>query len=262
MGDDDEPPDLSQAMAAVIPALPQRRVFVHNGDKTDHQEWYAGRDLCSFPSPFRAIICGRPNSGKTAWVHELISRGEPAYDKVVVVHCDLKSKDYDDYEPEMLKEIPPPDDPRWGATITGKDGKQRRERTICVLDDIDFGGLSKEQQSHLDRLISYVSTHKHVSVICCAQDAFRIPPSTRRMANVFILFRGLDSSSMKALASRIGYKVDQFMGLFEQHVKDNHQALVFDLTDGTPAPLRLDGFEVLSAPATAQQITRKRKTRA
>jgi hypothetical protein len=43
--------------------LPNKIVPIKNADKTNHEKWYKGRNICNFPRPYRCILVGGVNSG-------------------------------------------------------------------------------------------------------------------------------------------------------------------------------------------------------
>lgn len=76
-----------------------------------------------------------------------------------------------------------------------------------------------------------------------SQDAFNIPVSVRRMANIWILGKYNDLDSLYTLSRKSG--LDNFKEMFETHVKGNHDYLWIDRTKDSPAPLRLNGYTLI-----------------
>lgn len=138
--------------------LPKKLIVMKNKDKAFHEKWSASRDMLNFPHPFRCVMSGPPNSGKTNAILNICARVQndgPAFEKIIVVHqdCDM-SAEYTDLDVEMQDVIPGTDE------HTENDIK-----TLIILDDIDFSTLNKESKKNLDRLVGYDSTHKNISVI-------------------------------------------------------------------------------------------------
>lgn len=158
-------------------------------------------------------------------------RAHPPFEEIKVVHCDPQgTKEYDDLDAEIMCEIPAPED--WEGGV----------KTLVIIDDIELKLLNKEQLRNLDRLFGYVSTHKNISVICTAQDAFNIAPCVRRCANLFVLWKSHDIDAMAVLARKSGLKLDDFRMLFSLCTEPK-DSIWLDLTDQSPAPLRLNGFK-------------------
>jgi hypothetical protein len=112
---------------------------------------------------------------------------------------------------------------------------------LLVLEDIPLSHLNKLQKQQLDRLYGFASSHRGVSVITCAQDAFDVPVGARRCSNLFVIWKSPDLLALSNLASRTGYKPDDYRRLFKL-CKTKHDSIWIDLTDGSPAPLRLNGY--------------------
>lgn len=230
-------------MPKKLSKLPKKIIDIPNPDKTFHEEW-AGegkktkRDLLNLPHPFRAVICGPPNSGKTLVIKNILLRAQPPFKECFVIHCDPEyTKEYDDVKATILDSIPAPNE--W----------EGKKKTLVILDDLDYKTINKdkEQAKNLNRLFGFVSTHKNISVMLTAQDCFNIPPSIRRMSNLFIIWKNIDTDSFKMIARKCGMHMDDFTRIFKDIIGDNpHNSLWIDLTKNSPAKLRKNGYEVIS----------------
>ena len=173
--------------------LPNRLVALDNADKTWHEHWYKTRNHLNKPHPFRAIITGPPGVGKTCIIQNMVSRAHPPFQKVLVLHADPEqTKEYAGIQAEMMDSIP---------ASNSWDGEQK---TLCIIDDLEIRQLNKEQKRNMERLFSYVSTHRNVSVILTSQDNFNIMPCVRRSANIYILFKIRDVDSLKIIIASVG----------------------------------------------------------
>ena len=215
--------------------LPNKIIPLPNADKKFHEKWYEGRNFLNFPHPFRAVIVSLPNCGKTTIVKNILLRQDPPFKKLLIVHIDGDyTEEYFDVQPtKYLDEIPPPNSPTF-------DGK---EKTLIILEDLEYKFMKRHELKNLDRLMGYVSTHKNVSVCILSQDFYNLPPSVRRMANIWILgkYNDLDSLYMIARKSNI----PNFKELFNEHVKGCHDYLWIDNTKDSPAPLRKNGYNII-----------------
>jgi hypothetical protein len=214
--------------------LPKRIIAIKNRDKTWHEKHYPGRDLLNIPHPFRALMLGKPNSGKSTIILNLLLRAKPVFERIAVVHYDGESKEYTDLDVEMLDGIPHVSE--IDPTI----------KQLVILEDIDLAGLSKEQKSNLDRLYGYVSTHCNVSVVLTSQDVFRVPTIVRRCSNLFVIWRCTDLDALACIGRRVGIKSKTFIALFDKFIETSKDSIWVDMTDGTPANLRKNGYEVIS----------------
>ena len=216
--------------------LPNKIIPIPNADKEFHEKWTQKRNMLNFPHPFRAVIFGPPNCGKSTTVKNIILRADPPFERIVIIHCDAEqTAEYDDLGPvEMLSEIP--DVSEWDGI----------DKTMVVIDDVDVRSLPPPQQSALDRLFGYVSTHKNISPLLCSQDPFNVPKNVRAYANVWILFKLRDRDSLQCAGRRAGVTSKKILDLFDNFVQGDHDSIWIDYTRNTPYPLRLNGYKVLS----------------
>ena len=227
---------------------PQALFGFENADKGFHEQWAPGQNLLDFPHPFRALITGPPNSGKSTVVKNILVNQDPPFDRVVIVHADPEhTQEYDDIKADadentviMLGEIPPADS--WEPEVD-ENGEEHLLKTLLVIDDLDLKTLNREQKKNLDRLAGYVSTHRSVSVCICTQDSFAAQPNVRRMMNLYVIWRSPDLEAMTMVARKVGVK--DLQALFDTYCKTRRDSIWIDLTVDTPAPLRLNGFTVI-----------------
>jgi hypothetical protein len=216
--------------------LPNKILPLPNPDKKFHEKWYRGRNMLNIPHPFRCVCLGPPNVGKTTIVKNLLLRAYPQFEEVVVIHCDSGyTKEYDDIGDnlEILDQIPAPED--WDGEV----------KTLVVLDDLEFKGMTKIQRRNLDRLFGYVSTHKNISCILCSQDAFNVPPIVRRCSNLWVLWRCPDLDAMATCARKTGLKSGNFNAIFNQLMMEPKDSLWIDTTSSTPFPMRKNGYTLI-----------------
>lgn len=216
-------------------SLPNHILALPNRDKAFHEEWTPGRNMLNFTHPYRAVVMGPPNVGKSTVVKNLLLRADPPFERVFVVHCDPAfTQEYVDISGEMLDSIPAPED--WGG----------EEKALVVLDDLEYKTMAKDQRHNLDRLFGFASTHKNISVILCSQDPFNIPPIVRRCSNLWILWKSSDMDSMATVARKSGIKKAGFMSIFEHLLTQSRDSLWIDMTEKSPYPLRKNGFTLIN----------------
>ena len=197
--------------------LPKKLIVIKNKDKDFHEIWKKTRDLLDIPHPFRMIVSGRPNVGKTMAIKNIILRiakSHKPFRKIMVVHCDSEgTKEYTDLDCEMLEGIPRPDE---------FDGT---EKTLVVLEDLDLKSMGIEQKGCLDRLFGYSSTHLHISVILTSQDLFSIPVGVRRCSNFLIFWKSHDFDSMANVARKSGLESHDLKEIFNNICNQEHDSL-------------------------------------
>ena len=53
--------------------------------------------MLNFPHPFRGVLLGPPNCGKTTTVKNTLMRQEPPFKRMYIIHCDGEyTQEYDD----------------------------------------------------------------------------------------------------------------------------------------------------------------------
>jgi hypothetical protein len=225
---------LNHSKKKIKPRLPNKILALPNPDKEFHERWYKGRNMLNIPHPWRAVFLGPPNCGKGTVVKNLLLRAKPPFEEVVCIHCDPEfTQEWDDIGAEMLDEIPAPED--WEGQV----------KTLVILDDLEFKGMSKEQRRRLDRLYGFVSTHKNISVALCSQDTFNVPPIVRRCSNLWVLWRCPDLDAMATCARKTGMKANNFNAIFNQLMMNGHDSLWLDMTDHSPYPKRKNGYVLI-----------------
>ena len=228
-------PEVSHRMKKKLKVrLPNKIIPIDNPDKAFHEKWYERRNPLNIPHPFRCVALGPPNVGKTTIVKNVILRAKPKFEEIFVIHCDPNyTLEYDDVGAQMLEEIPPPD---WW---------EGQRKSLVVLDDLEYKGMSKQERRALDRLYGFVSTHKNISVILCSQDAFNVPPIVRRCSNLFILWKSHDIDSMATVARKSGLTAFQLKNMFNTMAPGQKDSIWIDSTEGSPYKLRINGYDIV-----------------
>lgn len=215
--------------------LPNEILALPNADKLFHEKWKKGRNMLNIPHPFRCVALGPPNCGKGTIIKNLLLRAKPAFEEVFVIHCDPDyTKEWDDIGGVMMSEIPNPED--WQGEV----------KTLVILDDLEFKGMSRDQKRNLDRLFGFVSTHKNISIVLAAQDTFNVPPIVRRCSNLWVLWKMNDMDSLSNTARKTGMSAQNFNTIFNELMMNNHDSLWIDSTAGTPYPLRKNGYTIIN----------------
>lgn len=234
--------------------LPKKILPIPCADKKFHEEWQMGDDELNFPHPVRILICGRPNTGKSTIIKNILLRQDPPFRKVYVVHPDKDyTEEYKDVNGIMLDSIPNQKDPIFG-----------KKKVVIILEDLEFKFMNKYELRNLDRLFGYASTHKNASIIVSVQDCFNLPPAIRRMSNVWILGKiDNDKASFQDIARRCGLDKDLFLKIYNDHIKDVHDTVWIDATKNSKYPLRINGYKMMpmkmTTPESPEKTERKKK---
>jgi hypothetical protein len=87
----------------------EKRIYkLPNADKKNHEIWFPGRDLLNIPGPYRVGLLGRPNSGKSTMIKNILLRADPQFDNIILIHPDGEdNKEYSDVRScKLFKRIP------------------------------------------------------------------------------------------------------------------------------------------------------------
>ncbi len=216
--------------------IPKDKIIVfENADKAFHEHWSPTRSKLNIPHPFRACIVATPNCGKTNTIFNLIlhhgcdsKKGEnKPFEKVYIVHCSEHSREYDMVGAERLEEIPSP------AFFDGK------KKTLVILEDLAFDGLSRTFKTRVSRLFAFVSTHCSVSVCATLQDFYSAPPILKRCSNLMIVYPAMDQTSLASVSKKVGLHKDELKMLFKRYCKNNHDSIWIDASDNDKSPYKM-----------------------
>ncbi len=222
--------------------LPQELIYIPNADKKFHEKWEDGDDLLDFPHPVRILLAsgGKPNLRKTNSLKNIICRQSPPFEKIYLIHCGGKiTKEYEDFNVELLDEIPDPYD---------EEIFDPEKKTLLILEDLNFkDGFSRIQRKKIDRIYGYTSTHQNLSIMTTSQGFFAIPHMVRLMSNVLVLWRSADLDSMETIRRRVDLKKEDWYYILDNFLKKPYDSLWIDNTKNSPAPLRLNGYQIIKA---------------
>ena len=210
--------------------LPKKLIEIKNADKGWTEKWSENRakDISNFPHPSRISLIGPPSVGKSFICKHLLLHQRPMFKELYVIHGDHDcTNEYEDVEPTMMMgEFPPID--FW-------DGKVK---TLCIIDDVEFSNLNKEQQARMNKLVRYGSSHKNITLYFTHQNFFELPNLVRKLCNVFIIWRPRSTMELKMIANRVGMKASELEYIFDNVCSEYRDSLCIDLNYNTPTILR------------------------
>lgn len=220
--------------------FPKELIHIKNADKKFHESWADDDDMLDFPHPFRVLLAsgGRPNLRKTNTLKNIIVRQNPPFKKIYLLHCGgSNTKEYDDFNVELLTSIPEPYD----KEIFDPDVK-----TLLIFEDLNFKCMNlRNELSKIDRIYGYTSTHQNVSIMTTSQGFFAIPHMVRLMSNVIIVWKTQDQDSMETIRRRVDMKKDVWEHILNKYLKEPHDSLWIDNTKGSKYPLRINGYQIV-----------------
>lgn len=228
-----------------------------NSDKSSHETWDSpqNRKKINFPHPFRALVSGPPNSGKTTSILNILIGAQPIFDNIFIIHPEIfdpNIQEADEVKNEKilvedckigeykgvkftagLKYFP---SPTYFDFIKDK-------KNLLIIDDVELRNYVKGKPyraSRINKLFSYTSTHRSLSIIITAQDIYsQLLPAIYRLCNVFVLYKFKDANQVGLIARNIGIKQDKLKQLFKL-CRTNHDSITIDNTADSPYPYRFN----------------------
>ena len=224
-------------------------------DKGFEERWTAGRDPMQLVKPIRIVLSGAPSTGKTRTAKNIILKG--GFDSVFVLHEDPNTTEYDCCGATILNCLP--ENEFWMRGGHSEDSEsesesdsddeeyKKKRKPIClVIDDICYASnFNKVQSARLNRVCGFISSHFNVSLIMCSQDFTELPAIARRCANYFVIWRPTCLDNLNTIGRRVGYTSQQMRDLFNNHVKEYEDSIMFDRSVRSPFPLRLNFYTML-----------------
>lgn len=201
MATESAPPTETKGWRQEVHDDKDRVMIFDNPDKKGHKPTSGAAEwLPAFPA--RMLFTGPPGSGKRNNLLNVLMRMQPPPDRIMVLHLDPESKEYRILEKLVGKDnvaYYTPDDPPKFEEIEGGD-----VRTVLVVDETPTKSLPKKDQSDIERLCNYGSTHKNCTILFCFQELTNISPPIRKAFNHFVLQKGPDDAFIKLAAHRTG----------------------------------------------------------
>ena len=235
---DNDSDDKKKKKKPKIPRPSKQIHAIQNQDKRGHEMWDATKkkNLANFPSPARILLLGPCGVGKSTVIKNLIMQKSPRFDEVYLIHEDAEfTKEYDDLEPtEKLSEVPP-------LQFWEYEGKHIRRAVIC--DDLELTSAHKERLKNLAIMFRYASTHKGLTIYFAHQSFFDVMNLIKKMANVYILWKPRAYSELSMIENRVGMKKNTLKHLFETIATNHKDSITIDLTENSPAKVRLNLFK-------------------
>lgn len=199
-------------------SLPHHVIAIPNPDKGFHESVdKLEKDRADLPHPFRILMCGQPNCGKTTLALNLILHQTKPFERIVVWHTDPGTSEYELVTDEIVEEAPQLED------------FDKEKKNLVVIDDVALRGLGKDEKWRLDRLLGNWSTHSNISVVVTSQQPNAIPANIRRQCNSYVLWKSTDMQSLKDIALKCGCEAADLRKYFH-HLKTPKDSLLIDLT--------------------------------
>lgn len=212
-------------------------IVFKNPEKKDNKIWTEKRfkkNPANFPEPFRMLMIGMPNSGKTNMVKNvLVNRGKDYFEKIFLLHpSGKKCEEYAKIDLTILEKVP-----------SGEEFN-RKYKNLLIIDDIELKNSisGKQNIAKVNKLFTFASTHKNLSIILTTQDPqSQIMSGLIKIFNVLIIFKIDDGYFMDYLKRKLNLDSKIFSAYkMLKNITDN---ITIDRIPNSPAPLRLNLFQ-------------------
>ena len=198
--------------------LPNHIIPFKNPDKCFQEE--ATSDLLFMPHSSRIILYGGPSSGKTTAILNMVLHQK--YDRIIVIHNDNQSKEYQDLDCTYLDSVPDPNDEELNLDSS--------EKTLMIFEDLFYKALPKQERKWLTDYFTTFSTHRSISVYLSCQDLFlQVPTNIRRCCNVFVIFKNSDMNNLRNICAVLNLDYKDIKFIFEKYMTSKYDNLIIDL---------------------------------
>ena len=220
-----------------IPKAPRRITPMPNPDKKFHETYKSSHNPIRFPKPFRCVILGKVNSGKSLIAkHVLMAHQEkdPKFQEVHIIHgcAETHTSEYDDLEPTSVR-----------SDIPSYDEYDPEVLKLLIFDDVDFTIMSGQELKNLSELFRFGSTHCNISIMLLHQSFFSIPKIVKNCANVFVIFRPHDNDELSTIGRRVGMKKEKIFRIFKEQLPEWRDSLLINLCPGAKSKFSKNLFE-------------------
>jgi hypothetical protein len=216
---------------------PREIVPMPNPDKQRHESYKNGQNPIRFPKPFRCVILGKVNSGKSLLAKHIIMAHQavkPKFQEIHVIHGCNSTHEYDDIEPTSMRE----DIPHYSEYDPDA-------LKLLIFDDMDFSMIRGEQLKNLSEIMRFGSTHCNISVLVLHQQFFSVPKVVKDCSNVFVIFRPHNTDELSTIGRRVGLKKEEIFNIFRKHLPNWRDSLLINLVPDAPYKFGKNLFEPL-----------------
>jgi hypothetical protein len=122
-----------------------------------------------------------------------------------------------------------------------------KKKNLMIIDDIDVNSYLKKRrevrEERLNKLFSFVSSHKNLSIIISSQDpSSQLPGFIMKMSNVITIYKPRDSYIIQTLARKLSFEYKQLQK-FLSICKDDHDSMTFDYIPNSPSVYRFNIYK-------------------
>lgn len=198
--------------------LPDYIIPFKNPDKAFQEQ--PTDDLMFMPHASRLILYGGPSTGKTTIILNLILHQK--FDRIIVVHNDPNTSEYENLNCEYFDQVPDPNDEELNLDSS--------QKTLMIFEDLFHKALPKQERKWLTDYFTTYSTHRSISCFLSCQDLFhQVPTNIRRCCNVFVIFKSIDMNNLRNICAVLNLDYKDMKFIFEKYLTNKYDNLIVDL---------------------------------
>ena len=178
-------------------------------------------DLLFLPHSSRVLFYGGPSSGKTTSILNCILHQN--FDRIIVVHNDINTREYENLDCEYYEEVPDPNDEE-------ELNLDPSVKNLIIFEDLYYKALPKEQRKWLTDYFTTYSTHSSITCYLSCQDLFhQVPTNIRRCCNVFVIFKNIDMNNLRNICNVLNLDYKDMKFIFENYLTNKYDNIIIDL---------------------------------
>jgi len=214
-----------------FPLQNKKLLVFHNPDKLEFHEkpdldnGFIGHPVC-------VSLMGKPNSGKSSVILNLIINQKVPFDRIICCHYLAGvTKEYELIDCEMRDDL---------IDVEDIDPEQK---TLLIIEDMPVSELNKDERKKLNRICGCLSSHGNMSVYITSQNITDLDVSIRRMCQVFMIWNYTENSTRELIVRLLGSVDKKEIDYIFNNFKSIHDFLV--ICRHCRPTLRKNIFEVL-----------------
>ena len=178
-------------------------------------------DLLFLTHSSRVLFYGGPSSGKTTAILNCILHQN--FDRIIVVHNDINTREYENLDCEYYEEVPDPNDEE-------ELNLDPSVKNLIIFEDLYYKALPKEQRKWLTDYFTTYSTHRSITCYLSCQDLFhQVPTNIRRCCNVFVIFKNIDMNNLRNICNVLNLDYKDMKFIFENYLTNKYDNIIIDL---------------------------------
>jgi hypothetical protein len=205
------------------------------------QHWWTSKALLPFKTPTTIVVCGPSQSGKSTFIHRLLSEASGMFDQTTkqVLYC------YQEWQPIYTNLEQSIDNLTMHKGMPSKESletlaRNNNEHSVIVLDDMQMSVMNSEDMQYL---VTVLVHHYNMTAIILLQNLFprgKVARDISLNAHYVVLMANKRSvSQVKTFAHQIQGNASSIMSAFHKATSLSYGYLLVDLNPHTDKKYQL-----------------------